>query len=413
MCYSVLLCSVDGPGSTPKPPGSTPFYPHPKLSGVSAQCLEIILKKYHGKKDNPSKDRNTVPPSVHKPSHSQATHPSVSATLPPSSAGVPPLPDSSPSKAVSATPTVIPTKTVPHSSPKRPTPQPKKTARSLKASSAVKKKAEVLAKPASSHSPAQSLKKNHIARKVAPKFSLPSLLNKSSRVSKATSKRASTMLTVPRNSMDSKLKTSKVIEQLKLNSHHAARLSNPGQFLTLLPPRTPYQTLLVALSQASKGSIALPSNDDVSSPSSSSVSPPPEQQCSATTRHTHSVFHDHFALLKNRHIPSEFSPPVTSLALQLPIDIYASCVRARVTREEHSYAKAPELCRKDDANSQQLNLKLSLPRSLLQSNETASPCGCDRGALVFCSSCRSLYHSTCSSGTLCTNCITLRSLNLS
>lgn len=405
----------------PKPPDSTPFYPYPKLSGVSAQCLEIILNNYHGKKDNSSQDRNTSPPSVHKPSHSQATPPSVSATLPPSSAGVPPPPPplpppppaSPPSKAAS---TVVPTKTVSRSSPKHPTPQPKRTARSLKASSAVKKKAEVLAKPAS---PAQSQKKNHVARKVTPKFSLPSLLNKSSRVSKATSKRTNAILTVPRNSIDSKLKTSKVIEQLKLNSHHAARLSNPGQFLTLLPPRTPYQSLLMALSQASKGSIALPSNDDASPPSSSSMSSPipPEQQTSTTTRHTHSVFHDHFALLKNRHVPSEFSPPITSLALQLPIDIYASCVRARVTREEHSYAKAPELCHVDadagEANSQQLNLKLSLPRSLLQSNETMSPCECDRGALVFCSSCKSLYHSTCSSGTLCTNCITLRSLNLS
>jgi hypothetical protein len=214
------------------------------------------------------------------------------------------------------------------------------------------------------------------------------------------------------------VKPSKVIEQLKLNSHHhAARISNPGQFLTLLPPRTPYQSLLLALSQASKGKSLLSTEDDAAPLSChSSPSLQPDQQPISTSNHAHSVFHDHFALLNSSHVPSEFSPPVTSLSLQLPIDMYAACIRTRVAREEHSYAKPPELlCHRsiEEMNSQQLNLKLSLPRSLLQSTETMSPCGCDRGALVFCSSCRSLYHSTCSSGTLCTNCITLRSLNLS
>lgn len=375
-------------------------------------CLDTILNRYHGKDRKSTPPSIPTPPSVCTPTCSQVTPPSVSAMLPSSAHGLP-SPNPSHSKAV-AMPTSY------QSSPRRAALQAKKTARSLKANAPVKKTTETerLAKPtaSSSRSAVLSQKRNHIARKVTPKFSLPSLLNKSSRVLKATPKKSGAVLTTTRNSIN-KLKASKVIEQLKLNSHHAARIANPGQFLTLLPPRTPYQSLLMALSQASKGNRTHSSRDDAS-PSPPPPSPPEQQSVSpsANKQHTHSVFHDHFALLRNRHIPSEFSSPITSLSLQLPIDIYASCVRARITREEHSYAKAPELsCYRDadDANSQQLNLKLSLPRSLLQNSETMSPCGCDRGALVVCSSCRSLYHSTCSSGTLCTNCITLRSLNLS
>lgn len=264
-------------------------------------------------------------------------------------------------------------------------------------------------------------RKNHVAKRVAPKLSLPFLLTRSSRVPKTASKKAAMsnrgLVISAKNSVE-KLKASKVIEQLKLNSHYAkAAGSNPGQFLTLIPSSTPYQTLLMALSQAcSEPPCGAASSTSDAAPSSVLTDEP----LSSSSSHTHSVFHDHFALLSTSHVPSEFSPPITSLAMQLPIDIYTSCLRARVSREEHSYAKQPGTSqpadgkRKDEIGSRQLNLKLSLPRYLLQSSETTSlPCGCDRGALVFCSSCRSLYHATCSSGTLCSNCVTLRSLNLS
>lgn len=384
-----LICSIDGGAdSTPKLPDFSPFYPHHKLaSDSSAECLKTILSRYYDKSDR------TSPSPVHTPTPLQATPPSVSATLP-VSAEQPPSPNPSPSKAV-ATPTLS------HRTSQRTTPQAKKTARSVRAT---KKKAtaasEQLAK-----SEVLSPKRNHV-RKITSKFSLPSLLSKSSRVSKAASKKASiakAVISTTKKSADD-LRASKVIEQLRLNSHHH-RKTKP-EFLTLLPPRTPYQSLLMALSQASKGN----KGKDTPPPAS-----PPKQQRnspSSSTRHTHSVFHDHFALLGIHHIPSEFCCPITSLSLQLPIDVYTSCVRARVTREEHSYAKAPEMLPAKSC-SQKLNLKLSLPRSLLQSNETMSPCGCDRGALVFCSCCHSLYHSTCSGGTLCTKCLTLKSLNLS
>lgn len=406
--YCCLYCSLAD--SVPKLPDSTPFYPHHRLSSdKSAACLETILNQYYGK------DREIQPQTL-----SQATPPS---TLPKLQS-----PSSSPSTAMAVTTPPAPAMpTSSQSSPQLTTPKAKKAAQSLKPNAATKKKVTgTLAKRSTSSSAVVSSKKNHLTRKISSKFSLPSLLSKSSRVSKASAPKKTSgakLFTASRNSVN-RLKASKVIEQLKLNSHHARTSSNPSQFLTLLPPRTPYQSLLMALSQACKGGIKAPSKDDVPSPLPPShvfppsSSPPPEQQHSSPSsagKHTHSVFHDHFALLSTSHIPSEFCSPITSLSLQLPIDIYTACVRARVAREEHSYAKAPELLCHGDIREREAakSLKLSLPRSLLQSSETMSPCACDRGALVFCSCCRSLYHSTCSSGTLCSNCITLKSLNLS
>ena len=92
---------------------------------------------------------------------------------------------------------------------------------------------------------------------------------------------------------------------------------------------------------------------------------------------------------------------------------------ARVAKAEHSYAKAPEstpvggefeLSKQEHKVAENLNLKLSLPRELLQANDV---CGCDRGALVVCSQCKCLYHNVCAQSTLCPTCVTIQSLNLS
>ena len=200
---------------------------------------------------------------------------------------------------------------------------------------------------------------------------------------------------------------------------HSIRSHSSGQYLTRLPPKLPYQTLLSALEQASK--------DNTSTLSISRI----EHYTPPSNQHTHSVFHDHFALLSNQHIPTEFSLPITSLPVRLSRDIYHTCLRAKVIRQEHSYSKTwldatgsmptPQLQQEDkmqqDHQHQQKNqreltlaeLKLSVPRSLIRTREG---CGCDGRALVFCSRCHSLYHSVCvgSEGTLCPKCATIASL---
>lgn len=420
--------------SSNKVPDFSPYYPHHQLSSDStAACLKTILNRYYGEEPEPpatSPSPRVMPPQT---TPSQSLPPSMSTTIL-SSVETPPLPPPPPPSRPSPSllvplGTELPMK--PPKSPKTsletPTAQTKLTSSPTRGKAA---KAPAAAKTAQvSSAVLQVQKRNHVAKRVAQKFTLPSLLNVKS--AKTTSRKAAGKLLIhPKNSVD-KLKASKIIEQLRLNSQHVhAKPSSPssfsspvgpghvransGQFLTRLPPRTPYQALLLALSQASKPS-KVPA---VPFPPKQQQQQQPYISLPTTTAHTHSVFHDHFALLSEPHVPSEFCLPLTSLSLQYPIDIYTSCVRSRIARAEHSYAKPPNTSPngeargrgEDSTNAQQLNLKLSLPRSLLQTNDA---CGCDRGALVFCSQCQSLYHNVCSTSTLCSTCVTLKSLNLS
>jgi hypothetical protein len=227
---------------------------------------------------------------------------------------------------------------------------------------------------------------------------------------------------------------------------HSMRNQSTGQYLTRLPPKLPYQTLLSALEQASKDNTAILKNKNDASATAAtalitSYTPPSHQ-------HNHSVFHDHFSLLSDEHVPTEFSLPITSLPIKLPRDMYRTCLRAKVVLEEHSYSKHPntgssnsrsnssgresvtvtppsssvshlhQLVQKKQPQEQRhrevsvAGLKLSLPRSLIRTKEN---CECDGRALVFCSRCHSLYHTECvssSSGgsTLCPRCVTIASL---
>lgn len=423
MLYHRLNEDVKPRVSTPSP---TPFYPHRTLSPRSAACLEAILRTHS------ASSGIVAPPSPIRPA-SQAT-PSSTSTVLPSSAGT------TPTTAPLATPPATPTKPSPKSPskhlPKTNAISSKKPARTPTSSP---KKAATPTKPPTP----QAQKKNHVAKKVVQKLSLPSLLTKPSKVAKTSAsgvvgvassavRKVSTKgLATSKNSVD-KLKASKIIEQLRINSQHppsstsssSSSLSSKsqlsGQFLTRLPPRTPYQALLLALSQASKPGKAPP-------PPYATPLPPPS---APSAQHTHSVFHDHFALLSSPHVPLEFSTPVTSLSLQLPLDLYQACVCARIARVEHSYAKASdEAVSRGEAGGMReegesvapppagaidrLNLRLSVPRSLLGTNGGGCNEGCDKGALVICSRCQSLYHNTCTQSTLCTTCTTLQSLNLS
>lgn len=288
---------------------------------------------------------------------------------------------------------------------------PQQSPLSQRHNAAIKKPAKT--KPAPKPDPALSMsKKNHVAKKVNQKLSIPALLGKSGRVAKSSAKRtlSGKLIVSSKNSVDKQIKACRILEQLKLNRQ---QLTTSGQYLSRLPPRTPYQSLLLALSQASK---------PVKTPPLGGTSPQ-QQYIPPSTTHTHSVFHDHFALLSDTHVPSEFAAPVKSLPLQLPIRLYTSCMCGRVAQAEHSYAKASsesdynvpsgqDVVPREEADSKQFNLKLSLPRSLLHASESEM-CGCDKGPLVFCTQCHSLYHSVCSSSTMCSTCVTLKSLNLS
>ena len=149
--------------------------------------------------------------------------------------------------------------------------------------------------------------------------------------------------------------------------------------LTSLPPKTSYQSLLTALHQA----CSEPSSRPVSS--QDTFTPPPPH-------HQHCVFHDHFSTLDARHVPVEFSDPVTSLPVSIPRELHTRHVLTRVVIAEHSYAERTQ-------SQPPLSFKLSLPRSLL-----TGVCVCDGVALLFCAQCHSMYHASCTVGTLCPAC---------
>ena len=159
----------------------------------------------------------------------------------------------------------------------------------------------------------------------------------------------------------------------------------PRDFLTRLPAKMSYQEILQTLISASA------SNPDVppSNLSHLSTYSPPFQ-------HTHSVFHDHYALLSKEHVPIDFCFRVASLPLSVPLDFYSACLRAKAVSREHSYAKLW-----NSPHPKAKSFTLSLPRSLLRNR---NGCVCDGKPWVFCTTCHSLYHSNCTDSTLCPTC---------
>lgn len=272
----------------------------------------------------------------------------------------------------------------------------------------------------STKSPSTSPTKNHLLKKAAmhsqssgSKNLLPSLLKSKPKVT-TNAPAANKKVAVNKKTAVKRLGVSTKSQQAHNSSKslgkallHSMRNQSTGQYLTRLPPKLPYQTLLSALEQASKDNTAIKNKSNASGTPLITPYTPPSQQ------HTHSVFHDHFSLLSNEHIPTEFSLPITSLPIKLPRDMYHTCLRAKVVRQEHSYCKEPSTRSNSGNESVTVSvarLKLSLPRSLLRTKEN---CECDGRALVFCSRCHSLYHTECvssSGGTLCPRCVTIASL---
>ena len=148
--------------------------------------------------------------------------------------------------------------------------------------------------------------------------------------------------------------------------------------LTSLPPKTSYQSLLTALHQACKEPSSVPAS------SLDAFVPPP-------CHHEHCVFHDHFATLSAQHVPLEFSDLVTSLPVSIPRELHTRHMLTRIVTREHSYVERTQ--------SEPLSFKLSVPRSLL-----TGACVCDGVALLFCAQCHSMYHASCTLGSLCPAC---------
>ena len=163
--------------------------------------------------------------------------------------------------------------------------------------------------------------------------------------------------------------------------------NNRGMYLSPLPHKMSYTSLVEALHKASRGKAQ-------SSSAAPQAHPPPDSHITSSPPppHTHPVFLDHFSSLDRRNVPQEFasSPQMTSLLVSLPRDVFTASVQLRASAADHNYTPVDSNC---------MSLKLSVPRSLLP-----SPCVCSGDPLLFCSICASLYHSTCSHGNLCARC---------
>ena len=433
-----------------------PYYPHsqqlaadtPSAKHPTEDCLRAILDAYHGK-DTKQKEELT-------PSSSNST--SVPSNPPPPTSA--PCDSSSLLSPITPTPTPAPVIKPPPSaatSKARVT-----TERKEKSSAQISRNLNSPRKVnKTTKSSSTSLSKNHLIKKPAARSQasgsknlLPSLLKSKPKVSTTAATAANKKVVVNKKTAVKRLGVSTKSQQAHSSSSkalgkailHSMRNQSTGLYLTRLPPKLPYQTLLSALEQASKDNNAL-KNKNTDAPTAATVitsyTPPSHQ-------HNHSVFHDHFSLLSNEHVPTEFSLPITSLPIKLPRDMYRTCLRAKVVLEEHSYSKQPstgsssssysnssgngsvtvvpsssvshlhQLVQKKQPQEQRhrevsvAGLKLSLPRSLIRTKEN---CECDGRALVFCSRCHSLYHTECVSssssgggGTLCPRCVTIASL---
>ena len=448
VCVVSVLYRKEGAGDQ-RDSFPVPYYPHgqqlaaPTPSSQHAtDCLRAILDAYHGKD---SKQKEEPAPSSSKASSLPST-----TSLPP-----PPVPcDSSLLHSNTPTPAPAPAPVI--------KPRPSATTAKARATTGRKDKSAAqisrrLDGPRkvnkTTKSSSISTTKNHLVKKPAAphtqslgsKNLLPSLLKSKPKIAATTTPAANKKVAVNKKTAVKRLGVSAKSQQAHIGGSkslgkailHSMRNQSTGQYLTRLPPKLPYQTLLSALEQASRdnATAAIKNKNDASATTIITSYTPPSHQ------HNHSVFHDHFSLLSNEHIPTEFSLPITSLPIQLPQDMYRTCLRAKVVRQEHSYckqsttggsnhsssesvtAKPPvssshlhQLVQKKQPQEQRhrevsvAGLKLSLPRSLIRTREN---CECDGRALVFCSRCHSLYHTECvssSGGTLCPRCVTIASL---
>lgn len=171
---------------------------------------------------------------------------------------------------------------------------------------------------------------------------------------------------------------------------HKLLSTKSPSLLTRLPAKMSYQEILHNLKAVSDSDMLTPKPSELSAVS-----------YSAPFQHSHSVFHDHFALLGKEHVPIDFCFRVASLPLSLPLCYYNVCARGKAVLKEHSYAQMLT----DGAPPPGKSLTLSLPRALLDSSSSSQNGGCEDPAMVFCSVCRSLYHSNCSDVSLCPMCI--------
>ena len=442
-----------------------PYYPHsqqlaadtPSAKHATEDCLRAILDAYHGKGTKqkeeltPSSLNSTSVPSNPPPPpssscDSSSLHSPITSTPTPAPAPVikpPPLAATSKERVTTGR------KEKSSAQISRNLNSPRKTNKTTKSSSTSLSKNHLIKKPAAARSQASGSKNL-----------LPSLLKSKPKVSATAATAANKKVAVNKKTAVKRLGVSTKSQQAHSSSSkalgkailHSMRNQSTGLYLTRLPPKLPYQTLLSALEQASKDNTAL-KNKNTDAPTTTAAAAaaaatvitsytPPSHQ------HNHSVFHDHFSLLSSEHVPTEFSLPITSLPIKLPRDMYHTCLRAKIVLEEHSYSKQPstggssstsnssgnesvtvvpsssvshlhQLVQKKRPQEQRhrevsvAGLKLSLPRSLIRTKEN---CECDGRALVFCSRCHSLYHTECvgssssGGGTLCPRCVTIASL---
>ena len=366
-----------------------PYYPHNHATPTSeraAACLRAIVDGYHRKDENnsavPDESKSSAP-SDDSNSPSQPHHPPTTDTLH--------LPTTTTTSAATPCPPNSTLATTP----------PRKKAKSAVAPATASRSPRTANKSKSSPSPSSSPLsggKNHLVKNKPPVKSpsksprntvslLPSLL-KSNAMLNITALPTITNRKISVGKKPVVVKRPGALQQSTGKTSGKSLLRgtvhnrSSGQYLTRLPPKLPYQTLLSALEQASK------ENTATKVVSTLTRCTPPSKQ------HTHSVFHDHFSLLSGEHVPIEFCLPIKNLTIKLSREIYVTCLRAQLVRREHSYSKTASA-----------ELKLSLPRSKIRTKENRDVGG---KTFVLCSKCYSLYHTDCISyeRTLCPSCAT-------
>ena len=373
-----------------------PYYPysHPSSLSSTADSLTAIINGYLDRDETPSSP-TVLPPAPSPP-------PSLPETPPPPSLPEtpPPVPQTPPKN------TQIPssTQTTPISSTKSKETKSQKSTQLKSQESPQKPKKNPVGRPpktgVSSHKkhelprkPPVDKQKNHVMKKPSPN----SLLTKNAALpALLTAKPGKHLKISNKKSGVKRLGTSSQALVQKLLSQPSLRAGLPRDQLTRLPPKMSYQLVLGNLTQASKPNETVPSTDlqQITTYIPSSV------------EHKHPVFHDHFALLSREHIPTEFANRAVSLPVSLPLELYSNCMQSKSIISEHSYARTCKSTQPGELSNN--TLTLSLPRTLL---ETRDNCMCDKQPLVFCSQCRSLYHSTCTDTSLCPTCLIISQQN--
>ena len=364
-----------------------PYYPYSNPSSLSSatDCLMSIINGYFDRDEKPSSPMElppAPPPPPPPPPSLTKTPPAVpetpKTTQIPSTIQTTPISSTKSEESDSQKSSQVKSQESPEKPKKNPVGRPPKTA----ISSPKKSKKPELPKK----SPVAK-QKNHVIKKPSPNSlliknaALPALLSaKTGKHLKITNKKSGVK----------RLGTPSQALVQKLLSQPSNRPGLPRDHLTRLPPKMSYHLVLGNLTQASKSNQTLPSTDvqQITTYIPSSV------------EHKHPVFHDHFALLSREHIPTEFTNRAVSLPVSLPLELYSNCLQSKSIRSEHSYARTCKSTHPEEVSSN--SLTLSLPRTLLRTNDN---CVCDKQPLVFCSQCRSLYHSMCTDTTLCPTCL--------